>query len=121
MKSWHSGPKLDTKETCKAWFGFREIVWEEVMIMFMSIAIRVPITAHAKLELLGNATKLKHQAGLLAEEMHMWALSAGQFQKKINCLYICKSNIEEMLENLARKWYARLIMCCTFCCNALTA
>ncbi|KAI4995155.1 hypothetical protein ZWY2020_035058, partial [Hordeum vulgare] len=61
-------------------FGFTEIVWEEFMIMFM-----VPITAPAKLELLGNATKLyqlisetkKHQAGLLAEEMHMWALSAG--------------------------------------------
>ncbi|KAI4987568.1 hypothetical protein ZWY2020_020368 [Hordeum vulgare] len=48
-------------------FGFREIVWEEFMIMFMSvfssmvqrmIAIRVPITARAKLELLRNATKL---------------------------------------------------------------
>ncbi|KAI4994265.1 hypothetical protein ZWY2020_029313 [Hordeum vulgare] len=47
--------------------------------------VGIGLSQPAKLELLGNATKLyqlisetkKHQAGLLAEEMHMWALSAG--------------------------------------------
>ncbi|EMS59525.1 hypothetical protein CFC21_036941 [Triticum aestivum] len=93
-------------------FGFREIVGEEFMTMFLfleyqdGVAIRVPITMHAMLELLKNATKLyqliletkKHQAGLLAEEMHMWALSAGQVQKQINCLYLHKQQRENVRE-----------------------
>jgi hypothetical protein len=40
----------------------------------------------------------KHQAGLLAEEMHMWALSAGQVQKQINCLYLHKQQRENVSE-----------------------
>ena len=47
----------------------------------------------------------KRQAGLLAEEMQMWALSVGQVQKQINCFYLHKQqriNVRNLAKNGTR-------------------